>query len=396
MFLLLDVVVPGIFNSYPGYTLDRALDDFSFGLVIIVLLMLSLGFFSRRHLFKKKLDIKNKPLKLTLLSVGHLMIDLMGIYLIRIIARDPSIEHLIFYFIIYNLIAFGFQVIFGYLADVKKLYVLFTILGIALPLLALQLDNIGIYAIILSTLGNAMYHVGGGVISVNLYPNKAAPAGIFVAPGAIGVFLGGYLSRLDNSYILHVSVIALIILILSVIVFANHKELTEPKPIKESFIKVIGLIFGVVLIRALVGLNILYPWRSDLELTLFLLTISIFLGKFLGGILGDKFRYKKIGLIGLLVSLPLIIIGYEIEIIGMLGAFFFNLTMAITLFIIIDSLGKYKGFAFGITTLALFIGYLPTVIFESFNFGIYYILFLVISIILGSYLLHKVVDIYKE
>ena len=44
---------------------------------------------------------------------------------------------------------------------------------------------------------------------------------------------------------------------------------------------------------------------------------------------------------------------------GVMGLFFFNMTMPITLYLAADILERYRGFAFGILTFAIFIGYLP-------------------------------------
>ncbi|MBV7276085.1 hypothetical protein I6U48_24655 [Clostridium sp. PL3] len=45
------------------------------------------------------------------------------------------------------------------------------------------------FALIISGLGNAFFHVGGGVIILNLRPGKASLPGIYVAPGAMGLLI---------------------------------------------------------------------------------------------------------------------------------------------------------------------------------------------------------------
>ena len=40
--------------------------------------------------------------------------------------------------------------------------------------------------VVLAGLGNALFHVGGGVVSLNLTPKRATAPGIFVAPGGLG------------------------------------------------------------------------------------------------------------------------------------------------------------------------------------------------------------------
>ncbi|MDC7244222.1 MAG: hypothetical protein PQJ44_10110, partial [Sphaerochaetaceae bacterium] len=326
----------------------------------------------------------SKEIKIGLLGLGHLLVDLQGLYLIHYMSNNLDFTYISIYFVIYNFIAFGLQPVFGYLADRKNLYFLYIILGLLLPAIAINFSTIGVIAIIVSTIGNAMYHVGGGVISINLYPNKAAPAGIFVAPGAIGVFLGVQLALLDNSYALLISIVALVIVILLYLTFKNQLPDNRYSPVKNQLGKLTILILLIVLIRGFVGMSIIYPWKTNLYLSAFLV-LGVFIGKFCGGILGDRLGYKKIGISGLVLSLPFILAGYYVSVIGIIGALLFNLTMAITLYYIIYSFGKYKGFAFGLTTLALFISYLPNILGLSFEYNLVYYIVLIVLVGLAVY-----------
>ncbi len=93
------------------------------------------------------------------------------------------------FIVLYNLIAFGIQPILGYLCDHYQRSKNFAVLGVLLticPLLLLQSPWI---VVIMLGIGNALYHIGGGIMSLNTTPNKATAPGLFVAPGAIGVFV---------------------------------------------------------------------------------------------------------------------------------------------------------------------------------------------------------------
>lgn len=337
----------------------------------------------------------NKHIKIGLLGLGHLLVDLQGLYLIHYMNNNLDFQYIVWYFVVYNLIAFGFQPIFGFLADKRDLYFLFILLGLLLPAIAINLSSLGIIAIIIATIGNAMYHVGGGIISINLYPNKALPAGVFVAPGAIGVFLGIKLAVLEQNHGLWISLIAIIFLIVLYLTFKDKLPKNNYYKVNKNLGILTLLILIIIFIRGFIGMSILFPWKTDFYFAL-MLVIGVFIGKFLGGILSDKFGYKKIGIGGLLVSLPLILIGYHVEIIGIIGALLFNLTMAITLYLIIYSFGKYKGFAFGLTTLALFISYLPNVLGIQFEYNWFYFVIITLLVLIASYLLNKSIDIFKE
>ena len=298
-------------------------------------------------------------------------------------------------FIIYNIIAFGLQPFLGYFADVKNKYLQFVILGSMLPIAALFLKDFGIMAIIISTIGNAMYHVGGGVISVNLYPNKAAPAGIFVAPGAIGVFLGVFLANQTFSYTPVIAIVGIIVIVGIYVIFKDYNIKSEYKKISQNFGKIILLIILIVGIRGFVGSILMFTWKGEIVYDI-LLVSCIFTGKFFGGILGDKYGFKEVGIFGLLASAPLLLVGYYVPVAGLLGALFFNFTMAITLFLIIDNLGRYKGFAFGLTTLALVIAFLPRALGFSIEIGFMYYAVIILLVIIGSYILYLVIDMYNK
>ena len=165
------------------------------------------------------------------------------------------------------------------------------------------------------------------------------------------------------------------------------------KNISSNFVLIVGLILIVIGIRGFIGSILLFTWGDTLPYQI-LLVSSIFLGKFFGGILGDKFGFKEIGIFGLMVSIPLLLLGYSIPILGLFGALFFNFTMAITLFLIIENLGRYKGFAFGLTTLTLVITILPKSFGFSMDIGFVYYMAVILLAIIGSYLLFKIVLLY--
>ncbi len=335
----------------------------------------------------------DRVIKIFLLSIGHLVIDLSGIYLINVQYNNYDFSLIVLFFLVYNLIAFGLQPFVGFYADMKNKYFMFVLLGLLLPIVGLLLIDFGIIAIIILTIGNALYHVGGGVISVNLYPNKAAPAGVFVAPGAIGVFLGVYLAGKSMSFTPIIIAISSILILFIYIEFKDSVIENNRKNISSNFVLIVGLILIVIGIRGFIGSILLFTWGDTLPYQI-LLVSSIFLGKFFGGILGDKFGFKEIGIFGLMVSIPLLLLGYSIPILGLFGALFFNFTMAITLFLIIENLGRYKGFAFGLTTLTLVITILPKSFGFSMDIGFVYYMAVILLAIIGSYLLFKIVLLY--
>jgi FSR family fosmidomycin resistance protein-like MFS transporter len=79
----------------------------------------------------------------------------------------------------------------------------------------------------------------------------------------------------------------------------------------------------------------------------------------LGGVLGDRYGWKRIAVAGLLAAAPLLSFFPAVPALTIAGAFCFNLTMPVTLTAIANMLPGRAGFAFGLTTLALIVGALP-------------------------------------
>jgi hypothetical protein len=86
------------------------------------------------------------------------------------------------------------------------------------------------------------------------------------------------------------------------------------------------------------------------------MTIFVFIGKILGGVFAERLGLIKIGLVSLIFSLPLILLGISSPVSGMVGVMLFQMTTAVTLVLIYSVFPDNPGLSFGFTTLALFIG----------------------------------------
>ncbi len=332
-----------------------------------------------------------KNSSLVLLSLGHLLIDFCGIYLVAFQTFHMGFKYVIYFYIVYDVLAFGMQPLIGYYFDRNKQYKNGVIVGLLLALVAMVLKDIGIVAIIMTCIANGIYHTTGGALVNNYYPKKAAPLGFFVAFGAIGVFMGFKLAVNGGLNIYMILGITVFIML-----FGLVKDYTKVETIiKKNFMKIVMFALIVVGVRGFVGSILLFPWKGELWLDLVLI-LGVFLGKALGGVLSDKFGFRKIGLISFISSLPLLILGFYYPALAVAGAILFNFTMGITLYIIMDSLGEYKGFAFGLTTLGLIIGMMPGLSGYKFDFGIYYISALTIAVIVGIIALLKLIKLYEE
>lgn len=268
---------------------------------------------------------------------------------------------LLSYIILYNALAFVLQVPLGWLLDKYEQPKLAAIAGVLFVLAAWFFLRSPAFAIVLAGFGNALFHVGGGQIALNIDHKKAKYPGIFVAPGGIGLALGIYLAASPLKMYLFVFPTVLLLFVL-LLLFTEVPAYSVPKKTVKKinyFVLIIALLLLSIAIRSVVGLTVNFPWKSNVYL-LVLLTAAVALGKAFGGILADKIGWMKTGIIGLLLALPLLSFGSSNVVLGVIGALVFNFTMPVTLEAISNTLPGKAGFSFGLTTLALFIGAVPT------------------------------------
>ncbi|MBR5284390.1 MAG: hypothetical protein IKU27_05030, partial [Clostridia bacterium] len=90
-----------------------------------------------------------------------------------------------------------------------------------------------------------------------------------------------------------------------------------------------------------------------------ILTIALVLGKTAGGFLMDKLGPQKAS-VGSLLAAAILYFFCDVPVLGTLAVFLFNMTMPITLWAAAKVTPGAKGFAFGLLTFGLFLGYVPT------------------------------------
>ena len=310
-------------------------------------------------------------------SILHFVIDGICAYMMFGVygANDTSA------YLFYNFCAFALQMPFGVAADLicirlfgadphkkKVLYQLITIIGIILTVS-------GMFAgYIVLGIGNALFHVGGGLRTIlddRSNHKKGADLGIFVSPGALGLFAGRLLSsfRGISVYIRSFWIIAAVLLVAAGICLLfrekRHEDIfrkadDKSEPAKNSIpVILLTLIccLTVVIIRSFVAFGVEMPWKNGI-LAGFTATLAVALGKAAGGILSARIGKFKCVLITLLLAIICFAFS-AFEIPGILALFFFNMTMPITLFLLIERMPDLPGFSFGLLTFGLFIGFLP-------------------------------------
>ena len=305
--------------------------------------------------------IRNNRMTL-LLSLCHMGIDFLCAFsLYRIFANRYEA------FLLYNFCAFALQMPFGLLIDIISDRTRKTILpGISFMFAGVILTVLGSFVShIILGIGNALFHVGGGVLVIHEdddHDLNGRALGCFVAPGAIGLILG--ILYFDTPLFNTIRIIvSLVLCLISLLVYRSSEESKlKIKYRKFSFERkelpyIIALCFIVVIIRSLTGMAISFPWKYN-DLITIISVIAVASGKTIGGFLSAAFGMKKTVIITLCISAVAYLFGDDMYC-GLIALLFFNMTMPVTLYLLAMNMSDMPGFAFGILTFGLFLGYLP-------------------------------------
>lgn len=267
-------------------------------------------------------------------------------------------------FLVYNVVAFALQPVFGLTMDRWGTAKIAAVAGALLTAAALPLSLATgwvLPAVVVAGLGNAIFHVGGGATSLRMTPGRASAPGIFVAPGAAGVAAGALFGKAGGPLWVPAAALVAVVVAMTLVPdapradqLAMHRAHAAVPAIEGAVL----LVLAVVALRSYTGLAIALPWKSSLPL-LAALTLAIVLGKATGGVLADRFGRARIGAGALAFSAPLLMLAPQLPVAGILGMFAFNMTMPVTLVAIADVLPENPGFAFGLASLALAVGAFP-------------------------------------
>ena len=278
----------------------------------------------------------------------------------------------------YDVLAFMPQAPLGYISDKFKKIPL-GVIGLGLLACAVVLFETvpnPYISLVVMTLGNICTHVAGAEDSLRTSGGKLTPAALFVSGGSFGLISGKLLADTAlSSYLL-------IILIAPAIPLAVISHLSREKTDKlndnpcEHFnyanpkvaagvVVLIAVI--VVAVRGYMGYGIPTSWNKTVAQTVALYVI-MGVGKALGGIVTDLWGMKKTALVSVAAALPFLLIGDNNMYLSLIGVMFFSMTMAITLGLLVSVLKRTPGLAFGLTTIGLTIGTVPTFFYKLEGF----------------------------
>ena len=254
--------------------------------------------------------------------------------------------------LLYNFCAFALQMPLGLLADRLGRCRLWASGGCLLVLGAFFLPPTE--AAVCAGIGNAAFHIGGGLDTLNSHA-KSGALGIFVSPGALGLFLGGLgassLPPAVGAAVCGLSAAAILLWCRG----PENAPASLQGTAKSGVPCALLCLFLVVVLRSALGLAFDFSWKGSLALPF---TLAVVLGKTCGGLLADRIGPRRTAILTLLASAVLFVFS-GVPAAGLAAVFLFNTTMPLTLHAASRLLPGAKGFSFGLLTFALFLGFLP-------------------------------------
>ena len=284
-----------------------------------------------------------RDLVLPLLTLAHFCVDgVCGAALAAYAFNEPYLEPIVYYFGLYNLIAFGGQWCAGWFFDERPRTILPALL-VAAVFLAVGLISslpVWLWAAALGV-GNCVFHAAAGGLVLRRY-GDFGPPGIFVSSGAVGLGLG--LGGFCPAWIFFVLYVAA-----AVFVYRSGCDTSEPifdeqeqMAAAPSYTAIWGCGLALLLCVVLRGFG--GGGVSGAPVLLFPCVFA--LGKAAGGVLCDRVGYPK-------TILAIFLLGFfalqgEGLISALLLAFAFNLTMPLTLRLLHRCAPARPGLMFGL------------------------------------------------
>jgi FSR family fosmidomycin resistance protein-like MFS transporter len=309
-----------------------------------------------------------------LYSVTHLLVDLACAYLL--FSKVFGTEQWYISILLYNFCAFALQMPVGLLADRRNRNAVCAAAGCLFAAAAYGLGEYPVAASLTAGIGNALFHVGGGIDVLNQSREKSGLLGIFVAPGAFGLYVGTMYGKQGMGATVYIIAALLITAFLMLLLQYVPGQSLKSENVTLSFqtrslacagkstvlkptaaVAAITGMFLVVCLRSYVGMTLSFPWKGEGSWAL-ILVCAVVLGKMAGGILADAFGALKTTAVTLgLAAILFVFSGYPAA--GTAAVFLFNMTMPVTLWAVAGIMPGSKGFTFGLLTFGLFLGFIP-------------------------------------
>lgn len=320
---------------------------------------------------------------LVIYTAVHFLVDLSCIYFLTgmMIPRFADHEKWLLLAVFYNMLAFALPMVLGLLADSWKRNAWTAAAGCLCAALGYGLWKFPYPAVALLGIGNGLFHIGGGRQVLSDSGKRYAPCGIFISSGALGVYFGHLWG--SAYYPLWKLFSAVLLFCAAVLWLLRKREAAEPadesgnsghsgrihtgqkrRAFSGIYVGAVLSLLIVVCIRSLYGTLLNYSWKTGMWMGL-IFTLCIAGGKMSGGILADWLGVLPATLISLGTAAVLAVFSFFSPVCGCISVYFFNMTMPLTLSLLVRLMPENPGFAFGMLMFGLFLGTLPVMLWND-------------------------------
>lgn len=325
----------------------------------------------------------NLKINIIFYSLLHFLVDGLCSLVIwaRLYKGDSNASMALF--LIYNILAFCTQPIFGLFIDrFKNKEKLFLLISVLCLILGVVFSFEFITSAILLGFGNSIFHIAGGKYVIDRTKNDIVSLGIFVAPGALGLVIGKYVIHLAT-WITFISLLVIFTIFLLLAKDVKEKEDTKQININNNLTLVLlFMIILVVLFRAFIGGFNFFTFDKSFWV-LILMGATTMVGKMLGGILSKYIGINIAIIVTMIISMICFMFFNNNLYLTMLGIILFNCSMPMTLYLANELFQNHEGFSFGILAAFLVPGYfLATLEYSELIAKILIAVFSILSILL--------------
>ena len=351
-------------------------------------------------------NVASKWTSVGIATILHFLVDGLCLCCLYLMIPSEAYDDLLGLFLTYNLLAFTTQPLTGWWVDrLQKLHwALLLSAGLLLTAVVLMILFEGkllsslltfwMVAILLG-MGNSLFHVWGGKMTVVVAGNDMRALGIFVSTGAVGLVVGLTYASLWLA-------VGMLLLIALMCTFAIRIPVTNTKRYQGKVFRLntsrlqlprTGEIWLIpillfVFVRSFLGESL--PSNMEKDSTfLFLLAATAMVGKAGGGWIARQWGVVTsiVACVGVAAACLLwTIVGTNQLFVVLIGVLVNNFTMPMTLYLANRVLPKREGVAFGLLAAVLVPGYMLAHS-GSLHFNIYFMLaalLLTISVELGT------------
>lgn len=303
----------------------------------------------------------------------HFLVDFLPISTIYFFYIESSKNLLI---IVYDILAFGLQPLFGFLLDrheyCKKL---FSIFSIFLVLSGAILNKTFVLSIALLGVGNALFHTSFAK-DILKTSRSNFPLGFFISFGVLGLGIG---FSFFSEILIKIFILIGALMLLLYVFFESKKcfifEKRNYEGFKSSNIIVFLLILVIISVFFRGALGPLTP-STSFRYSFLIISFISFLGKIIGGLVKNK--------LNIVCSLVISVISFiflKNEIFILLFVFSINILMPTTLDYLRKLLPKHESLALGISAFMLLVPIFLLNSIEILDKKLFLIIFFVLHLI---------------